>query len=466
MSAPDMPANDPADVGETLSMSLHAEDYEVLKRKLVRTIQVQRKTLSRDVVVEEQLATDGVVIERVPVGHYVDTFPPVREEGDLTVLPIVEEVLVVERRLLLKEEVHIRRVRTSAAHVETVALREQHAVVTRSEARSSGVGSAAPVSPHAPVWSQESANTPPTRKLSMSNETIVAVYDTAAHAEAAVSDLLAAKVPQSAIQRHTSEGSYAAGSTTATPRGTEEKGFWSSLFGGDAGDDHAVYDRSLESGGNMVSVATVPDHDYEAVMAILERHNPVDLDERAGSYETKSTTTTAALGGAATGMAATAGSMATGATMGATRGNAATQRTGDEGGSIQLAEEQLSVGKRLINRGGTRIRRYVVETPVEQNVTLHDEKVTLERRPVTDGRPVTGADFSEKTIEMTETAEEAVIAKTARVKEEISLRKEATERVETVRDTVRREDVEIEQVPGERAGTGATTPLTPRAPKV
>jgi len=471
MSAPEMPLNDPADVGETLSMSLHAEDCEVLKRKLVRTIQVQRKTLSRDVVVEEQLATEGVVIERVPVGHYVDTFPPVREEGDLTVLPIVEEVLVVERRLLLKEEVHIRRVRTSAAHVETVALREQHAVVTRSEARSPGVGSAAPVSPQAPVWSQESANIPPTRKSSMSNETIVAVYDTAAHAEAAVNDLLAAKVPQSAIQRHTSEGSYAAGSTTATPRGTEEKGFWSSLFGGDAGDDHAVYDRSLESGGNMVSVSTVPDHDYEAVMAILERHNPVDLDERAGSYGTKSTTTTtSALGGAATGMAGTAGSMATGATTGATTGTtksaATTQRTGDEGGTIQLSEEQLSVGKRLINRGGTRIRRYVVETPVEQNVTLHDEKVTLERRPVTDGRPVTGADFSEKTIEMTETAEEAVIAKTARVKEEISLRKEATERVETVRDTVRREDVEIEQVPGERVGTGTTTPLPPRTPKV
>ena len=302
----------------------------------------------------------------------------------------------------------------------------------------------------------------------MSNETIVAVYDTAAHAEAAVNDLLAAKVPQSAIQRHTSEGSYAAGSTTATPRGTEEKGFWSNLFGGDAGDDHAVYDRSLESGGNMVSVSGVPDHDYESVTAILERHNPVDLDERAGSYATKSTTTTtSALGGAASGMAATAGSMATGATKGA----ATTQRTGDEGGTIQLSEEQLSVGKRVVNRGGTRIRRYVVETPVEQNVTLHDEKVTLERRPVTDGRPVSGADFSEKTIEMTQTAEEAVVAKTARVKEEISLRKEATERVETVRDTVRREDVEIEQVPGERVTTGTSTgttasPLPPREPKV
>ena len=462
MSAPKTPLNTPAEAHNTLMLPLHAEDYEVLKRKLVRTIQVQRKTLTRDVVVEEQLATDGVVIERVPVGRYVDAFPPVREEGDLTVLPVVEEVLVVECRLLLKEEVHVRRVRSSSPHVETVTLREQHAVVTRSEARSPGDGSPVPVSP------QASANIPPSRNLSMSNETIVAVYDTAAHAEAAMSDLLAAKVPQSAIHRHTSEGSYAAGSTTATTRAPEEKGFWSSLFGGDAGDDHAVYDRSLESGGNVVTVSGIPDRDYEAVMGILERHNPVDLDDRASSYGT-STTTTSAVGGAAAGMASTAASMATGATTGAmsTGTTAANQRTATDGGTIQLAEEQLSVGKRVINRGGTRIRRYVVETPVEQNVTLHDEKVTLERRPVTDGRPVTGADFSEKTIEMTETAEEAVVAKTARVKEEIALRKEATERVETVRDTVRREDVEIEQIPGERVSAGTTTtPVTPRTPKV
>ncbi len=461
MSAPQKPLNDPTDVRESLSMPLHAENYEVLKRRLVRTIQVQRKTLTRDVVVEEQLATDGVVIERVPVGQYVDAFPPVREEGDLTVLPIVEEVLVVERRLLLKEEVHVRRMRTSIPHVETVTLREQHAMVTRSEARSPADTSTVPVS------SQASTNIPAARNSSMSNETIVAVYDTAAHAEAAVSDLLAAKVPQSAIHRHTNQGSYAAGSTTATPRAPEEKGFWSSLFGGDAGDDHAVYDRSMESGGNVVSVSTVPEHDYEAVMAILERHNPVDLDERASSYgsATTTTTTTSAVGGAATGMASTAASMATGTT--------ANLRTGDQGGTIQLAEEQLAVGKRVINRGGTRIRRYVVETPVEENVTLHDEKVTLERRPVTDGRPVTGADFSEKTIEMTETAEQAIVAKTARVKEEISLRKEATERVETVRDTVRREDVEIEQIPGERVTTSSTTgttagttPVTPVNPKV
>ncbi len=281
----------------------------------------------------------------------------------------------------------------------------------------------------------------------MTDETIVAVYDTAAHAEAAVASLRAANVPASAISQHADTGPTSGSAVTSQP--AREHGFWSSLFGGEPDHDTSVYERSVQGGSTVVSVR-VPDTHVDGVMKILESHHPVDIDDRAAGYGVTQTTTTTRtpLAAAPPRAAATTGTTAT------------------DGGTIQLSEEQLSVGKRVINRGGTRIRRFVVETPVEQNVTLHDEKVTLERRPVTDGRPVTGADFSEKTIEMTETAEEAVVAKTARVKEEIALRKEATERVETVRDTVRREDVEIEQIPGERVGTGATTPLTPRAPKV
>jgi uncharacterized protein (TIGR02271 family) len=75
--------------------------------------------------------------------------------------------------------------------------------------------------------------------------------------------------------------------------------------------------------------------------------------------------------------------------------------------------------------------------------------VTLDRRPVT-GTVAPGAgSFTDRTIEMAETREEAVVSKTAHVTEEVRLRKEAVERIETVRDTVRREEVEVEQVPGE-----------------
>lgn len=274
----------------------------------------------------------------------------------------------------------------------------------------------------------------------MAEETIVAVYDTAAHAQAAVSDLRAANVPESAISVQAGGGTTAA-TTSAAPM--REQGFWSSLFGGEPDHDTAVYDRSVQGGSSVVTVK-VPDQHVAQVMQILETHNPVDIDERASSYGLTQTTTTTPLP-AAVGRPAT---------------------TATEGSTIQLAEEQIAIGKRLVNRGGTRIRRFVVETPVEQQVTLHDEKVSVERRPVTDGRPVTDASFSDKVIEVTATGEEAVVGKTARVVEEVALHKEAVDRVETVRDTVRKEEVEIEQVPAEKVTSSTTVPVTPRTPKI
>ncbi len=77
------------------------------------------------------LSHEHVVVERVAVGRVVDAVPPVRQEGDVTIMPVVEEELVLVRRLVLKEEVHLRRVRSTTTHSETVAVREQHVAVTR-----------------------------------------------------------------------------------------------------------------------------------------------------------------------------------------------------------------------------------------------------------------------------------------------------------------------------------------------
>lgn len=97
---------------------------------------------------------------------------------------------------------------------------------------------------------------------------------------------------------------------------------------------------------------------------------------------------------------------------------------------------------------------------------MRDETVSIERRPVSGGNPVTNPDFTDKVIEVTETAEEAVVSKTARVREEVVVHKDVTDRTETVRDTVRKEDVEITKEPGtERsAGTvgGAPTMADPK----
>jgi stress response protein YsnF len=109
---------------------------------------------------------------------------------------------------------------------------------------------------------------------------------------------------------------------------------------------------------------------------------------------------------------------------------------------IPLAEETLTVGKHTVTSGTTTVRRYVVELPVEQRVELYDEKVVVERRrPVRDAN--TGETLTEVTVEMIETSEVPIVAKGVKVREEVVVRRERTKRVETVRDTVRRDEIEI-----------------------
>ena len=111
---------------------------------------------------------------------------------------------------------------------------------------------------------------------------------------------------------------------------------------------------------------------------------------------------------------------------------------------IPLAEETLIVGKQTVTSGTTTVRRVVVETPVQQQVSLYDERVIVERRkPVTDA--ATGETLTELTIEMIATSEVPVVGKNVKVREEVVVRRERTSRVETVRDTVRRDEIEIEQ---------------------
>ena len=111
-----------------------------------------------------------------------------------------------------------------------------------------------------------------------------------------------------------------------------------------------------------------------------------------------------------------------------------------------------------MQRGGARIHTYVTEKPVDASVTLREEHVTVDRRPV--DRAVTDADlaFGEKSFEVTDTAEVPVVAKSARVVEEVVVGKTATERTETVTDTVRRTDVEVEELTDTSAAstTGTT----------
>jgi uncharacterized protein (TIGR02271 family) len=111
---------------------------------------------------------------------------------------------------------------------------------------------------------------------------------------------------------------------------------------------------------------------------------------------------------------------------------------------VPVYEENLRVGKRDVGQGRVRVRTHVVETPVNEQVSLRNEKVEVERRPV--DRPVTTDDtpFQNRIIEAEEHAEEAVISKEARVTEEVTLRKTAEDRVQNVADKVRHTEIEVE----------------------
>jgi uncharacterized protein (TIGR02271 family) len=297
----------------------------------------------------------------------------------------------------------------------------------------------------------------------MTERTITALYDTKGAAESARDDLVALGVPSTEVTiRGTEDGGSGA---TATSSATEDKGFWSSLADLFAPDeDRYTYAEGVRRGGYLLT-ARVPEGLEDQAADALERHDPVDLDQRVESWRQEGWTgyqagATSADAGATTGAVSSA-SEARRSDLGVGGAATTTNAAGEE--VIQAAEEQLRVGKREIGRGGVRVRSYVTERPVEQQVELRQEHVSVERRPV--DRELAPGDpaFQERTIEAVERGEEAVVSKTARVTEEIGLRKDVERETETVRDTVRKQEVEVED---ERAGssgpTGEEQTATPR----
>jgi len=301
-------------------------------------------------------------------------------------------------------------------------------------------------------------------------ELIVAVFDNESHLTAAVRDLESAGIPSSAIRQYrrgeapasvqnlaSATGAHTSATSTSSSTTTSSSGgFWSWLMGEEGtsshsdryADDARLYDSRAASGNSILSVTLADDTHTNRVMDILEAHEPLGLEERETSAtETTGTSSATTAGRMAGTTAATPGVPGVGATPTGTTGmRTGTERTTEAGRdeTIQLAEEQLEVGKRTVDRGTTRIRRYVVEKPVEAEVTLHGEKVTIERRKPVAGSagPVAGA-FEERTIEVKQTEEVPVVGKTTRVAEEVLVHREATERTEKVQDTVRREEIEV-----------------------
>jgi stress response protein YsnF len=256
--------------------------------------------------------------------------------------------------------------------------------------------------------------------------TIFALFDNYDHAEMARKELLNSGVSGSDIDISRHE----AGAARTEP--AEGGGFMARLRHLFMGEDRTYYEEATRRGGAVLTVST-DESRLDRVVDILQKHHPVDLDRRVEEWRAA---------GWEGGPLETPGSR-----LGA-EGTAGTRRTrgqGDE--TIPVVEEKLTVGKHREVRGGVRIYSRVTETPVQEDVTLREERVDVERRPAS--RPAGSGELRERTVEMTETREEPVVRKEARVVEEIILRKDVKERKETVRDKVRKTEVEVERLDNE-----------------
>jgi len=249
----------------------------------------------------------------------------------------------------------------------------------------------------------------------------------------------------------------AMGPLSATLTGASIGAMGGGVIGGLTGlgvpdEDANYYAEGVRRGGTLVT-ASVPDEHVQTAVAILDRSGAVDIDQRGAQLrssgytgfnpQAQPLTHEEILRERQTYQTAPAS-----ATTAAAASTAAPQTlNATDQVAIPVVEEQLQVGKREVEKGRVRVYTRITEQPVEEQVTLREEHVNVERHPV--DRAVNAADmdaFKEGTIELRETAEEAVVAKQARVVEEVVINKEATQHTETVRDTVRRTDVDVQEV--------------------
>lgn len=243
------------------------------------------------------------------------------------------------------------------------------------------------------------------------SKTVIGIFESVNQAQEAKSYLLANGFSSEYVDiNHGSASEF--GSTAANADENEEGfgdrigSFFKNLFDND--DEVSSHTEAAKRGSTVTVHARTENETLQAVQ-ILDNYGAVDVNEFSEKARTNSNTT----------------------------------------GAIPVIEEELQVGKREVETGGVRLRSRIVERPVEESIRLREEHVNVERTSV--DRAATEADFAgfkEGTIEEIEHAERPVVAKEARVVEEVSLGKEVSEREETISDTVRHTEVDTEEIPG------------------
>ena len=288
--------------------------------------------------------------------------------------------------------------------------------------------------------------------------TLVAVFDNRSDAQKAMDDLLASGFARSDLRL--SEGGTHPGTTASGADLREDesigdsiKHFFTDLFGSDRSARLGQYSEAIARGHYVLTVTAPNEPEVERAADLVERYGPVDIDETSSAWPAGSA---AGMSAGSTSMgaqqqAASMSQQSQGSLQGSTQASTGSsmQFANTESQTVPVVQEDLKVGKREVQRGGVRIFSHVVETPVDESISLREEHVTVQRRAI--DKMVDPADvpaFQEKSFEMRETAEEAVVSKSARVVEEVVIGKEVTNREEHIKDTLRHTEVEVEQLSG------------------
>ena len=272
----------------------------------------------------------------------------------------------------------------------------------------------------------------------MAHEKIVTLFDSAMQAEAAKRNLTKAGFPDRDISLISGDRLQSEGKAIRHPS------IWQRLFGDTVDKDQAdVYSKAMDKGGVVLTLRTEEENLAKA-MTILHSHDSVDMPERMKSSLTDPSERELMTGERE---ASVTNRNFAGETDDRYEEPVRTSLTGDETEDeiLRLAEEQIEVGKRLVSEGSTRVRRYTVTDQVSEDVSLHEQHADVFRRAIDEPAYLGEVDWTEKTVEIAESHEQPVINKTARVKEEVVVRTDTNERTETVNDTVRRQEVDIDR---------------------
>ncbi len=238
-------------------------------------------------------------------------------------------------------------------------------------------------------------------------------------------------------------GDYSTGSSSYSDSknddtfGDKVSRFFKNLFGNDD-DEASRYTHVANKTGSLVTVHAQSEEEAQRASDILDDNGAINVNERAAEYGYSGTTGTSST------------NVGTSDYSGVNTGSSSATNLGtdaDETNTLNVIREDIQVGKREVETGGVRLRSRIVERPVEEQLRLREERVTVERNPV--DRAATTADFQnfkEGEIEMTERAEVPVVSKEARVVEEIKLSKDVTERTETINETARDTEVDVENL--------------------